>query len=368
MGAGLPQHVPEQHLLQLLRRDGGQLHLGGNGDGLAGLRRVQQLLGLLYVEVRPHLLRHDGAGLLVIGGVLHHAGAVVVDLLGGEGLGGNNGKFNVNARGILHAGRSTAREAQPVPQFRLVQRAAIPGLDDGDRVFLHCIGAVHSVFREPLCNGIHSILKLVAAQLVSQPGAGIPAGQRAQIHLALHEKSIVLQVIHAVLRPVFKRHRAVSRRHCLRTEPQVLQCYRHQRRPGILLHVHRIGCVIDGDFPFRRLLFQLFLGLLNSQARHIHPIDMEVGIEHIQRVRIGAHAHIGRARQNHQDPHNNSHNDQRLSAAFFQPLRRGGFVRIRFHEAPPVVPSDCPDKPCCPSLCIQVFILARFFWKSITIL
>ena len=189
MGAGLAQHVPEQHLLQLLRRDGGQLHLGGDGDGLAGRGRVQQPLGLVHIEVRSGLLRYDGARLLVIGGVLHHAGAIVVDLLGGEGLGGKDPSVVHK-----HAGRRAIAAASP--SFLCSPRKicgghgqSVQGFCDFDGILRHLVGGVLGLPGELLTELFHFYLEDILLRLQHDAQLSICSDQAGKILPALDKKA-----------------------------------------------------------------------------------------------------------------------------------------------------------------------------------
>lgn len=95
MGSGLAQDIPEQKRGQLLGRYGGQLHFGGNGDGLSGSGRVHGGLGGCGVKLRPCLLRKNGVGLGVIGGVFHLSGDLFMNFLGGLGLGRKDGSLDI---------------------------------------------------------------------------------------------------------------------------------------------------------------------------------------------------------------------------------------------------------------------------------
>lgn len=96
MGLGLAQHVPEQDGFQLVGGDLGHFNGGVQGDGVAGGGSVQGGLGGGDIKLRAGLLRDDGIGSGVIGGVFHLAVEPVIQLLGGEGLGGENlcGQFH----------------------------------------------------------------------------------------------------------------------------------------------------------------------------------------------------------------------------------------------------------------------------------
>ena len=88
MSPGFSQHIPEQHGLQLTGRDLRFLDGGVQGQGLAGLGAVQGALHGVHIKISSGLFRNDRAGGGIVGGVLHLAVELVVELLGGLCFGG----------------------------------------------------------------------------------------------------------------------------------------------------------------------------------------------------------------------------------------------------------------------------------------
>ena len=324
LGLGGAQHVPEQQVLQRLGGDGGLLYLGGDGDGLAGLRRVQGDLGGGHVEVRAHLLRDDGVGLGVVGGVLHLAGGLVVDLLDGQGLGGDGGEGDIELDG------GTVKLRQILAQGVLAHRAAVPGLGDGDAVLAQLVGGVHRLLVQTVRQIRHGGF-YIAAELEAKPHA-VPPDQAAEIGKALDKKGHPALAVQRLLRPVGEGNTdALTGR--LRSKAQLGQGQDEERL--LVLRPVRIGAVrglIDGDLPLRQLLRQFFLGLGRGQPAHVNAVDLITLKKGIQRTGPGAKAYVG----GDQYRQNCARYDQRPFAALFQPFRRHGLCGVLHHDAPPV--------------------------------
>ena len=134
VGLAGTQDIPEEDALQLLRRDGGPLDAGGDRHGLAGLGGVQLRLGLRHVKVRPQLLGGDGLGGGVIAGVLHLPGHGVMDVLGGEHVGGGGGIGDEKAQVPGPVGA-----LQPLAQLAEGDGPAVLGQGHTDAVLAHLI-------------------------------------------------------------------------------------------------------------------------------------------------------------------------------------------------------------------------------------
>ena len=196
MGPGLAQHVPEQHRRQVLRRDGGGLDGGLQRHGRAVRRTVQSGLGGGDVEGGAHLLGQDGVRRRVVGGVFHLAVDGVIDLLGGDGPGGQVGKDHLHrvlVGPLLQGGR------QVRPQLLRVRPPAGPGLGHGD-------GAAGDDVA-PVLRGLGKVLRQVRRGLV-QHGVVPPerdrivvgaAGKGGEIPDAAAQKSRALHPLHGPL-------------------------------------------------------------------------------------------------------------------------------------------------------------------------
>ena len=137
VGGVRPQHIPEQNALELLGRDGGILDLGRKRHRLARRGSVHFGLGQRRVELRAGLLGNDGLGLGVIARVFHLTGGLVIDLLGGHGLGCVHGIGNVQRQVPAPAVR-----LQRLRQRRRVHAASVLRHGDHELGILKGIGRV----------------------------------------------------------------------------------------------------------------------------------------------------------------------------------------------------------------------------------
>ena len=129
-----PSTSRNKNALEFVGGDPGLLDLGGDLHGLAGGCRVQQGLGFGHIELGAHLLRGDGAGGGVIAGVFHVACHGIMNLLGGEGLGGQDRGVHID-RTVGLGGEGFPEGAPTLP--RSPPDRPTPGSLSGRPVPLH---------------------------------------------------------------------------------------------------------------------------------------------------------------------------------------------------------------------------------------
>ena len=178
-GGGGPQYVPEQDRLQLLSGHGGIGDVRRQADPLAGGRRVQGELRRLGVQAHADPAVHH-----LPGGDVVPRGAGLRVQLQGDGL-----QVQIPAGDALKRGVRRSRPAVQVrdgaDQRRLVQGAALGGLDGVDAVLSQLVAAVHLLLveqrrhlRRRLPEGIvvvidHQVRGIMSAQKARQHGPAV---------------------------------------------------------------------------------------------------------------------------------------------------------------------------------------------------
>ena len=208
---------------------------------------------------------------------------------------------------------------------------AVPGRRDLDGVLRHLVGGILGLPGELFTERLQLRLESSLLRLQMDP-AGAPDPQQAheifpalgkEVFLLLRERQdqtgilLVIQVVRDAQLPV-------GAYGVGRLPVQQLPLRRGYTVPGLIgqRQIERHGLLRDFlPQPLRRLL--------RREPRRIHAVDGGVGVKDIQGICVGAQRRIGGKQHRRKDPYD----DQRLFAAGFQPLRRGGFVRVRFHEA-----------------------------------
>ena len=335
MGAALAQHVPEQHVLELVGGDRRQLHLGGDGDGLPRGRSVYGSLGGGDVKLRPHLFGDDGIGGGVIPGVLHDARGGVVDGLGGHGLGGKDlGVFHIDPGIFLSAGIFPQREQRVLFQILGGHRQAVLGHGHLQGILRHLIGGVHGLPGKLLrqLGGFllkNGLLRLrgdpFGAPAAHQAGKIVPPpGKEARLGLGKVKDQLRLGlVVQGIGDPQLPVGDGGGGSFLVDKRPL---------RSGFSVSGLIRRRQIKVDLLLRQHLAQLLRRLGDGEPAYRHVVDGGVGIKGIQGTGPGAKTHIGGTHHAYED----SYDHQRPFAALFQPGPPGflhhGLV-VLFHDA-----------------------------------
>ena len=141
MGSGLPQNVPEQDGFQLTGCDLRLLNGGRQGQRLAGGGSVHSALNGVQIKVRAYLFGNDSACGSVIGGVFHLAVKLIVDLLRGEGLTGED--LNGKLHHCLCFGTDMYSILDRTAQFVVRNRTALLGGGDVKRMILQAASRIN---------------------------------------------------------------------------------------------------------------------------------------------------------------------------------------------------------------------------------
>ena len=179
MGLGLAQHVPEQDGLQIGGGDLRLLNISLHSQRFAGSGLVHGLLNGGDVKIGPQLLRYDGVRSGVIGGVSHLAVELVVELLGGEGLGGedlrrkiyNRFRFRTDLYNILNR----------AAQFIIRNGLAILGHGKLEGMIAHLKGHIKGLTIQHGGQPGDGLIQLPAVPIQTAVVAGIFSEERFQI-------------------------------------------------------------------------------------------------------------------------------------------------------------------------------------------
>ena len=334
MGSGLAQDIPEQKRGQLLGRYGGQLHFGGNGDGLSGSGRVHGGLGGCGVKLRPCLLRKNGVGLGVIGGVFHLSGDLFMNFLGGLGLGRKDGSLDIYLGMTLLQGCAGC-----IFQSGGGNRQAVLGQRDFKTVLRDLVGCIRRFPGKGLCQLLHPLCKNCLIRVQGNPlgapaphqvGQKVPAiCQKAGLRLAQIKYKLGAAVVVQVASNS-KSFIGDGVSWCIAIEDVSLR--RGLSVAGFVgqrqIEIQRLPGDCLPQFPGR---------LRRGQSTHGDTVDSRIRIKGPQRPGIGAQAEIC-ARQ---CQHDHAQSDIKALPALFQAgaalFLHTGFVDL-FHEAPPAVP------------------------------
>ena len=179
MGLGLAQHVPEQDGLQIGGGDLRLLNVSLHSQRFAGSGLVHGLLNGGYVKIGPQLFRYDRVRSGVIGGVSHLAVELVIELLGGEGLGGedlrrkiyNRFRFRTDLYNILNR----------AAQFIIRNGLAILGHGKLEGLIAHLKGHIKGLTIQHGGQPGDGLIQLPAVPIQTAVVAGIFSEERFQI-------------------------------------------------------------------------------------------------------------------------------------------------------------------------------------------